>query len=120
MKKIITLTMASLLLSLVLFSCGDGSGPTNPGVPPDGTADCDHYYTCSEGADFGCNPDAPVDFRASLGHGHCADRGCIGRPGQVPLSGGGVKVTFKGTGPQGSVIGMQKYDHRTGVPVGNK
>jgi hypothetical protein len=120
MRTILPLTIVCLVVGLAFDDCG--SGPTNPGVPPGGAPDCVHYYTCSTGPDFGCNPDAPIDFCGLNNAGSCIDRGCTPQPGQVapPPSGGGIKITFNTASPQGGALGIQKYDHNNRTPVGNK
>jgi hypothetical protein len=117
----ITVTICCLTVVLLLIGCIPG-GPTNP-IPPDGP-NCVHYYTCSEGSDYGCNPDAPVDFCATLGMGRCSSRGCVPQPGQVAPSAAGVgirgiKFTCNAAGQQGGYFGIQKVDHGTGRRVGN-
>ena len=119
MKRAFTVPAICLVL-LVVFGFQDdcGSGPTNPGVPTNG--DCAHYYTCSVGADFGCNPDAPVDF-CQMNGGRCIDRGCIPQPGQTsPPSGGGIRITFNNAGSTGGYLAIQKYDHDTATSVGKR
>lgn len=80
---------------------------------------CSHYWTCDgPPPNFDCDPRQPE----GCGTGKkCVDRGCVPKqqPGQIPPpSGGGIKVTWKATGPDGGKIGIQKVDHITGIYVG--